>query len=191
VKLKGKNQRRREYLTADEIEKLLAAARNTRNPERDFCILLLAFRHALRVSEICGLKLSDINLELAEIYVHRLKGSIASPHPMFNGESQAVRNWLARRAEMNPPESVQELFISERRQAMSRRTIWVMIREVARAAGLEHLEVHPHMLRHSTGYSLVNRGVDTRSLQAFMGLASISSTVRYTALDSRRFAKFF
>jgi type 1 fimbriae regulatory protein FimB/type 1 fimbriae regulatory protein FimE len=66
-----------------------------------------------------------------------------------------------------------------------------MIREVAKEAGLEHLEIHPHMLRHSTGYSLVNRGVDTRSLQAFMGHASISSTVRYTQLDSRRFAKFF
>jgi type 1 fimbriae regulatory protein FimB len=95
---------------------------------------------------------------------------------------------------MNPPETCDTLFISERRRPLVRRTIWVMIREVSREAGLEHLEVHPHMLRHSTGYRLVNEGVDTRSLQGFMGHASISSTVRYTALDSRRFrgfAKFF
>jgi site-specific recombinase XerD len=194
---KSRNQRssrRREYLTQDEIEKLLAAAKKTRNPERDYAILLLAYRHALRVTEICQLRLSDVNLELAELYVHRLKGSIASPHPMFNGESHAVRAWLAKRAQMNPPEDCDTLFISERRQPLARRTIWVMIREVAKEAGLEDLQIHPHMLRHSTGYRLVNEGVDTRSLQGFMGHKSISSTVRYTALDSRRFrgfAKFF
>jgi type 1 fimbriae regulatory protein FimB len=191
VSIKPKNQRRREYLTQDEIEKLLVASKRRRNPERDHCILLLAFRHALRVSEVCGLKLSDVNLELAELYVHRLKGSIASPHPMFNGETAAIKAWLAKRAQMNPPQACDTLFISERRRAMSRRTIWVMIREVAKAAGLEHLGLHPHMLRHSTGYSLVNKGIDTRSLQAFMGHATITSTVRYTQLDSRRFAKFF
>ena len=185
-----RSSRRREYLTADEIEKLLAAAKKTRNPERDYAILLLAYRHALRVTEICQLKLSDVNLELAEVYVHRLKGSLASPHPMFNGETAAIKAWLAKRAEMNPPETCDTLFISERRRPLVRRTIWVMIREAARAGGLEHLQVHPHMLRHSTGYRLVNEGVDTRSLQGFMGHASINSTVRYTALDSRRFRGF-
>jgi type 1 fimbriae regulatory protein FimB len=189
--VKPRNQRRREYLTQDEIEKLLAASKKTRNPERDYCILLLGFRHALRVSEITGLKLSDVSLELNEVYVHRSKGGVPSPHPMFNGESQAVRNWLVKRSEMSPPEHVQELFISERRSALSRRTIWCMIREVAEKAGLQDLQIHPHTLRHSAGYSLVNRGVDSISLQAFMGHKSITSTTRYTALDSRRFAKFF
>src|SRR5262249_9534379 len=160
-------------------------------PERDYCIVLLAYRHALRVSEICQLKISDINLPLGEIYCHRLKGSIASPHPMYNGEGASIRSWLAKRAGMGVPAAVDTLFVIERPKPLSRITIWVMIREVAKEAGLEHLAIHPHMLRHSTGYSLVNRGVDTRSLQGYMGHASITSTTRYTALDSRRFAKFF
>jgi integrase len=67
----------------------------------------------------------------------------------------------------------------------------ILVREVARVAGLEHLAIHPHMLRHSCGYSLVNRGIDIRSIQGYLGHRSITSTTRYTALDSRRFAKFF
>src|SRR5262249_28874503 len=98
VPLKSRKPRRRQHLTADEIEKLLAAAKTTRNPERDYCIVLLAYRHALRVSEICQLKISDINLPLGEIYCHRLKGSIASPHPIYNGEGASIRSWLAKRA---------------------------------------------------------------------------------------------
>jgi len=62
-------------LTASEIEKLLAAAKSTRNPERDYAILHLMFRHGLRVSELCSIKLSDISLELRELHVPRLKGS--------------------------------------------------------------------------------------------------------------------
>jgi type 1 fimbriae regulatory protein FimB len=53
------------------------------------------------------------------------------------------------------------------------------------------LDIHPHMLRHSCGYALVNKGTDIRIIQGYLGHRSISSTVRYTALDSRRFAKLF
>jgi integrase len=58
-------------------------------------------------------------------------------------------------------------------------------------AGLEHLEIHPHMLRHSCGYALVNKGTDIRIIQGYLGHRSISSTVRYTTLDRKRFAKLF
>jgi site-specific recombinase XerD len=185
-------RRRREYLTADEIERLLAASKTTsRNPERDYAILLLAYRHGLRVSELCSLKLSDVNLEVGEFHVSRLKGSDSGSHPFYNGESAAIRAWLVERAKLNQPESCDTLFISERRKPLSRVTVWLMISQVAHAAGLEHLDVHPHMLRHSCGYSLINRGVDVRTIQAYLGHASISSTVRYTKLDSKRFAKLF
>jgi type 1 fimbriae regulatory protein FimB len=66
-----------------------------------------------------------------------------------------------------------------------------MVGQIAQAAGLEHLGVHPHSLRHSTGYSLVNKGTDIRIIQGYLGHRAISSTVRYTTLDSRRFAKLF
>jgi site-specific recombinase XerD len=184
--------RRREYLTPDEVERLLAASKTTsRNPERDYAILLLAYRHGLRVSELCSLKLSDVNLEVGEFHVSRLKGSDSGSHPFYNGESAAIRAWLMERAKLNPLESCNTLFISERRKPLSRITVWLMISQVAQAAGLEHLDVHPHMLRHSCGYALINKGVDVRTIQGYLGHRSISSTVRYTKLDSRRFAKLF
>ena len=187
-------KRTRDYLTKDEMDRLLAASRdpdNSRNPARAYCILLLMFRHGLRVSELCSLKLSDINVETKELHINRLKDCDSGPHDLYNGESQAVKAWLIERAKMNPPKECDTLFISERRKSLWRTAVWAMIREIAKAAGLEHLEIHPHMLRHSTGYALVNKGVDIRIIQGYLGHRSISSTVRYTNLDSKRFAKLF
>jgi type 1 fimbriae regulatory protein FimB len=185
-------KRTREYLTQVEMDRLLAASKtSSRNPVRDYCALLLMFRHGLRVSELCGIKLSDINVETKEFHVNRLKGSDSGPHELYNGESQAVKAWLAERAKMNPSPDCDTLFISERRKPLSRCTVWVMIDLVAKAAGLGHLDIHPHMLRHSTGFNLVNKGTDIRTIQGYLGHRAISSTVRYTKLDSKRFAKLF
>ena len=185
------NRRKREYLTQNEVDKLLAASKTaTRNPERDHCMLLLAFRHGLRVSELCSLKLSDVDLDNKIFHIRRLKGCDHGVHDLYNGESSAIRAWLVERQKMNPPASVDELFMSERRRPLCRVTVFLMIRQIAVAAGLEHLEVHPHMLRHSTGYALIQKA-DVRVVQDYLGHQSISSTVRYTKLDRSRFAKLF
>lgn len=185
-------KRTREYLTKDELDRLLAAGKTaTRNPERDYAILLLMFRHGLRVSELCAIKLSDIDVNTRAFHVGRLKGSDSGPHELYNGESQAVKAWLVKRVKMNPPAECDTLFISEQCKPLSRVTVWLMIGTIAKAAGLEHLAVHPHMLRHSTGYNLVNKGTDIRIIQGYLGHRSISSTVRYTKLDSKRFAGLF
>jgi type 1 fimbriae regulatory protein FimB len=147
------------------------------------------YRHGLRVSELCQLKLSDVNLELSELYVNRLKGSDGGPHPLFNGESAAIRAWLKEREAFNVPDQCDTLFVSERRQPLSRFTINVMIDKLAVAAGLTSLGIHPHSLRHSCGYSLVNRGTDIRIIQSYLGHRSISSTVRYTKLNQKQIAK--
>jgi len=192
VSTSSRIKRTREYLTAEEIGKLLTAAKTaSRNPVRDYCALLLMFRHGLRVSELCAIKLSDINVQTKEFHVNRLKDCDSGPHELYNGESQAVKAWLVERAKMDPPAGVDTLFISERRKPLSRVTVWHMIGLVAKAAGLEHLSIHPHMLRHTTGYSLVNKGTDIRIIQGYLGHRAISSTVRYTTLDSKRFAKLF
>lgn len=184
--------RRREYLTPEEVEQLLAASKSgSRNPVRDYCVLLLMFRHGLRVSELCSIKLSDINLETKEFHVSRLKGCDGGPHELYNGETPAIKAWLVERAAMNPPTECDTLFISERRRPLSRVTVWLMINQVAQGAGLEHLDIHPHMLRHACGYALVNKGTDIRIIQGYLGHRSISSTVRYTKLDRKRFAKLF
>lgn len=185
-------KRTREYLTTEELDKLLATSKGcTRNPERDYCILLLMFRHGLRVSELCTIKLSDINVETKEFHVNRLKGCDSGPHELYKGEPPAVKAWMLERAKMDPPADCDTLFISERRKPLSRGSVWVMIGQVATAAGLAHLDIHPHMLRHSCGYNLVNKGTDIRIIQGYLGHRSITSTVRYTNLDSKRFAKLF
>lgn len=183
--------KKRDYLRADELEKLLAAAKLTRNPERDYCLVLLSYRHGLRVGEACALKLSDVNLELGELYVHRAKGSVAGSHPFFNGESGAIKAWLGVRSQMGVPEGVDTLFVSEQRRPLNRVSVWYLLKNLAREAGLESLGVRPHMLRHSCGYSLVNKGTDLRLIQNYLGHKSVSSTVRYTAVDTKRYARLF
>ena len=85
----------RDGLTQDEIAKLLAASKTaSRNPERDHCMLLLMFRHGLRVSEACSLRMSDIDLENKVFHVRRLKGCDHGVHDFYNGESGAIRVWL-------------------------------------------------------------------------------------------------
>ena len=149
------------------------------------------FRHGLRVSELCSLKLSGIDLESKVFHVRRLKGCDHGVQEFYNGETAAIKAWLVKRGKMDPPATIEELFVSERRRQLSRVTVWAMIRQVAAAAGLQHLELHPHMLRHSCGYVLVNKGIDVRVIQDFLGQRSISSTVRYTRLNRSRFAKLF
>ena len=90
---------------------------------------------------------------------------------------------------MNVPQEVDTLFVSEQRRPLNRASVWHMIKAVAREAGLS--DVHPHTLRHSTGYNLVNRGTDLRLIQSFMGHKSINSTIRYTPVDTKRYAKLF
>src|SRR3984893_5468528 len=88
-------KRPREYLTVVKMNKLLAAAKAaSRNPVRDYCALLLMFRHGLRVSELCAIKLSDINVQTKEFHVNRLKDCDSGPHELYNGEPAAVKAWL-------------------------------------------------------------------------------------------------
>jgi type 1 fimbriae regulatory protein FimB len=180
--------RKRDYLRPDELERLLSAAGKTRNPERDYALLLVMFRHALRVSEACSVKVSDLNLELGEVFVHRAKGSASGAHPLYKGETAALKAWLAIRAKMSVPEQVDTLFVSEQRKPLNRVSVWYLIKGLAGEAGIE---AHPHSLRHSCGYDLVNKGHDVRLIGSFMCHKSISSTIRYTAIETRRYAKLF
>jgi site-specific recombinase XerD len=191
-----KSKRTREYLTQAEMDRLLAASKDpahSRNPARDYAMLLLMFRHGLRVSELCEIKVTDINVDTRAFHVTRKKGSDDGPHELFNGEPAVIKAWLAERAKMcaSTETACDTLFISERRKPLHRSAVWAMVQKLAKPAGLEHLSLHPHMLRHSTGYALVNKGTDIRIIQGFLCHKAITSTVRYTKLDSKRFAKLF
>lgn len=176
--------RTREHLTEREVEALIGAARGgdgRRYGNRDATMILVAFRHALRVGELVNLRWSDVDFRAARLHVRRLKGSISGVHPLEGDELRALRKL---RTESDGAEFV---FLTERRTPFTAAGFRKMLARLGEAAGLGALKVHPHALRHATGFALVNKGVDTRTLQAYMGHAQIANTVRYTALDAGRF----
>jgi type 1 fimbriae regulatory protein FimB len=178
----------RKHLTSAEVDKLIAAVKGTRHAARDRCLLLLMFRHGLRVSEACGLHLSQVDTESRLLHVKRLKDGLSTTHPLRGDELRAIKAWLADRARMKP--DTDAFFISERRSPLSRKTAWLMIRDYGRLAGLP-VEAHPHMLRHACGFALADQGADTRLIQDYLGHRNIQHTVRYTATNPARFERLW
>jgi type 1 fimbriae regulatory protein FimB len=144
---------------------------------RDWLIGLLIYRHGLRVSEACDLRWDDIDLTKRTIIVRRLKGSTDSVHYLEKDEHKALGNlW---RAYANKGIKSTCLFVNERGHPFGRMGIGRMIERAGEAA--------VHMLRHSTGYALAAKGMDTRRLQHYLSHASITNTVRYTAMSPEPF----
>lgn len=171
--------RTRSHLTESEVESLLKVARQGRYGVRDHLMVLMAFRHGLRVSELVDLKWSDIDFKAGTIHVRRLKGSKDSTHYLEGDELRPLR--ALQRAATGP-----FVFTSERSGPISAAGFRKQLARWGEAAGLG-FPVNPHMLRHACGYALANRGMDTRSLQAYLGHVSITHTVRYTEMSPTRF----
>ncbi len=170
----------REHLTEGEIDKLLKVLKANRHGHRDELIGLLIYRHGLRVSEACDLRWDDIDLAKRTITVRRLKGSTDSSHYLERDELAGLK-----RLQREGVKSAY-VFVNERGQPFGRMGIARMIERAGEAAKLP-FPVHVHMLRHSTGYALANKGMDTRRLQHFLGHASITNTTRYTAMSPEPF----
>jgi len=143
---------------------------------------LLIYRHGLRVSEACDLRWDDLDLTKRTVQVRRLKGSHDSVHYLERDELAGLK--ALQREQGGSGSSY--VFINERRQPFSRMGIARMIERAGEAAKLP-FPVHVHMLRHSTGYALAGKGMDTRRLQHFLGHASITNTVKYTAMSPEPF----
>jgi len=171
----------REHLTEEEMTKLLAALKANRYGHRDWLIGLLIYRHGLRVSEACDLRWDDLDLAKRTIIVRRLKRSADSTHYLERDELAGLKR-LHR--EQQPRSAY--VFINERGQPFGRMGIARTIERAGETAKLP-FPVHVHMLRHSTGYALAGKGMDTRRLQHFLGHASITNTVRYTAMSPEPF----
>ena len=146
------------------------------------------FRHGLRVSEACGLRLSQVDTDSRVLHVTRLKKGLSTTHPLRGDELRVIKTWLAERAKMQP--QTDAFFISERRSPLSRKTAWVAIRAYGERAGLA-VDAHPHMLRHACGFALADQGADTRLIQDFLGHRNIQHTVRYTATNPARFERLW
>ena len=172
----------REYLTEKEVERLIEAARKRgRNTARDAAAILLAYRHGFRASELCSLRWSQIDLRNGRLHVNRSKGGIESVHPLHGPELRALRP-----LQQGSP----YVFVTEAGTPVTTAWFLRMIQRTGIAAKLP-FPVHPHMLRHSTGYKLAYDGQDTRSLAHYLGHRNLQSTARYSALAPDRFAKFW
>jgi type 1 fimbriae regulatory protein FimE len=184
-RLPNKELRQREYLTPDEVSRLLAAAGKLgRHGHRDETLLLLTYRHGLRASELVSLRWDQVDLKTGLLHVSRLKNGIPSVHPLRGPELRALRR-LQREYEGSA-----YVFMTERGGPMSPDGIRKVIQRAGEEAGLG-FPIHPHMLRHSCGYKLANDGHDTRAIQHYLGHKNIQHTVRYTELAPTRFKNFW
>ena len=151
--------RPREYLTEAEVGRLMDAARKRgRNGPRDAAAILLAYRHGLRAQELCQLRWAQIDLRHGRLHVNRAKGGIESVHPLRGPELRAL-----------PPLQAASPYVFVTETGTPVTTAWFlrMVQRTGRAARLP-FPVHPHMLRHSTGYKLAMMAT-TPSLAHYLG----------------------
>lgn len=176
---------RREFLTEPEVDALMAAARKRgRYGHRDSTMILLAYRHGLRVQELVDLQWSDVDLDAGRIKIRRVKGSDDSIQPLTGLEIRALR-----RVRREQETQVRHVFTSERGAPFTTNGFFKLLSRAAASIGLS--DVHPHLLRHGCGFKLVNQGVDTRSLAAYLGHRNLNNTSRYTRMSATRFDNFW
>ena len=175
----------REHRTDKEVDALIKAAKATgRHTHRDATLILLMYRHGLRVAEAASLRWEQIDLDAGLFHVNRVKRGVPSTHPLRGPEIRSLRK-LKREQSPSP-----YVFITERGGPLTASTLRKMIARAGEVARLP-FPVHPHMLRHACGYKLANDGHDTRSLQHYLGHKNIQHTVRYTEMSPDRFKGFW
>jgi type 1 fimbriae regulatory protein FimB/type 1 fimbriae regulatory protein FimE len=159
------NDDRRQYLTEREVEQLCDAARKRgRYGHRDATMILLAYRHGLRVSELVALQWAQVDLEAGRLQVIRRKGSDDSVQPLSGVEIRALR-----KVRREQPAGLRHVFVSERGAPFTANGIFKTLSRAAASIGLG--DVHPHLLRHAYGFKLVNDGVDTALSLPISGIA--------------------
>ena len=163
---------KRRYLTEHEVEQVIDAARkHSRHGHRDATMILVAYRHGLRASEVCSLEWHQVELDQGRLHVRRAKRGTPSVHPIRGDEIRALR----RLRRENPSEV--HVFVSERGGPISPMGFHHLMVRLGKAAKIP-FAVHPHMLRHACGFKLANDGHDTRALQHYLGHKNIQHTVR-------------
>jgi type 1 fimbriae regulatory protein FimB/type 1 fimbriae regulatory protein FimE len=177
--------RTREYLTEAEIKRLLSATSGNRWSQRDGLMILVAYRHGLRASELTDLRWDQVDFATATLHVRRVKQGSPSTHPILGDELRRLRR-LQREQEPKSP----FVFTSERGSPFTTAGFARMVERAGKEAGFG-FKAHPHMLRHACGFALAAKGHDTRALQAYLGHKNIQHTVRYTELSPTRFKDFW
>jgi len=150
----------RSHLTGLELGKLIAATSSTRNEARDRCLLLLMFLHGLRVSEVCRLRLHQVDTQSRELHIVQLKRGFSTTQPPRGDELKAISAWLKQGVRMKP--TSETFFVSEQHKPLHRSTVNLLLNTCSKAATLAARQpplpflVHPQMLRHACGFALAD-----------------------------------
>lgn len=179
----------RKYITENEWGLFFSAIEGSSTEIRDKPMFLMAYQHGLRVSELTGIRVNDLDLIAGTVYIKRLKNGFSSTHPLQDMTIFLLKKWLLHRQTI---ESVGKenswLFTSVKGQRLSRQWVFKLSRKYGRLGGLT-IDLHPHMLRHACGYALAEQGLDTRLIQDYLGHRNIHHTVHYTASNPGRFTR--
>jgi type 1 fimbriae regulatory protein FimB len=178
------------YLTPEEILAVLKTARA--RCIRDWAMVLLAYRHGMRASEVCYLKLADIDLKAGSVSIRRLKGSLSQVQPLYQHRGQplldemaALRAWLKAR----PADGSDFLFTSQKGGRLDRTQFFRIFRACAETAGLAPEKRHPHVLKHSLASHLVAGNVNLALIRQALGHRSITSTMQYVGTSDGQAAE--
>lgn len=176
-----------ETLTPEEVEKLLdAPSRMSAQGLRDRAFLELFYSSGLRVSELCSLELQAIDLDEGFLRVEAGKRNKDRVVPVGGVAIKAIRDYLTQgRPQLVRPKTGSAVFLSNRGQPISRKTVWYWIKQYAEQAGIRKA-VKPHLLRHSFATHLLSNGADLRAIQEMLGHADISTTEIYTKVEPER-----
>jgi integrase/recombinase XerD len=178
------------YLTPTQVEALLAAP-DTSRPlgVRDRAILEVLYATGLRVSELVGLRRTEVDLELGLVRAFG-KGRKERLVPLGRVAAQWIVKYEKVRQRLVEGRADAPLFVNNRGGRLSRMGLWGIVRRHAVAAGVERV-LTPHVLRHSFASHLLERGADLRSLQAMLGHADISTTQIYTHVTRERLRQIY
>jgi integrase len=168
------------YMDAEELERLLRATKEY--GVREHAMFLFAVAHGARASEICNLRVSDVNFKAEQVHVARLKGSLDSTQcllrvkgsSLFN-EATAFKAWLA----VRKPDTDNFVFNSQKSTRLSRITVYKLFRTIARSAGLPESLQHPHVLKHTAAMLMVRAGANAFLIRQHLGHRSFDSTLAY------------
>lgn len=166
-------------LTTMEIMRVLKVAAESK---RNHAMVLLGYRHGMRASELCDLRLSDLDLRNHEITIRRLKGSLKTTQPLSDlpgqpllSERRVLRAWLAERCDASD-----YVFTSQKGGRLHRSQFYRVFQQIAERAGLPPDRRNPHLLKHALGFSLVAANVNLAVIRQALGHKNLSSTAVYT-----------
>jgi integrase len=159
---------------------------------REWAMILLAYKHGMRASEICNLRLNDLDMKNGSIVIERLKGSLRTTQamtehrgePLLN-EIKALRDWLRQRRN----DGSDFLFTSQKGGRLDRSQVFRLFRSIAAEAGVSGEKQHPHALKHSIASHLVSANVNLALIKQQLGHKSISSTMRYITTSDQQASK--